>query len=461
MKTLEVLRKLHKETKAEVYFVGGYVRDLLRNVENRDIDIVIRNYSLRDIIEFLKKYGKVKLVDLTKTANDFRVSVLLFKGSDNVEAQISLPKRGKRQKTDPGFTLKHDVGHRDFTLNGLYLPINYKSRNDVIDYVGGRFSIYHRIIFAIGDPEERIKESPIRILRAISLAARTNYRIDRSLLKQMFNYSHLLLKVPAENIREEFNKILLSKQPSKSLKLMSKLGILKLVMPELERCIGIKQDERYHKWDVFEHCAFTCDNIEPDIVLRLAALLHDVGKPASMKMIDGKITFHKHEILSVKFAHKILTNLRYDKATKNKVLQLIRLHMYHYTREFTDSAVRRFIKRANISRKDIENLDEFPLFKLRAAERLGNGLKTIPVTAKQKDFQNRLIEVFGKSKGLEIRDLEINGNDIINTFNLKQSPKIGEVLRFLLSKILENPELNIKKELLKLVTEYLCDENLI
>jgi tRNA nucleotidyltransferase/poly(A) polymerase len=456
-----VLQKLKEETKAEVYFVGGYVRDLLRNIENKDIDIVVKNYPMNDLIEFLNKWGKTKLVDLAKTSDDFRVSVLLFRGSDNVEAQISLPRRGKKQIADPNNTLKQDVKHRDFTINGLYLPVDYKSKNDVIDHVGGRFNMHHRLIFAIGNPEERIKESPIRILRAISLSARTGYQIDNSFVQQMFNYKHLLLKVPMESVREELNKVLLSRRPSKYFKLMSKLGILQLFIPELEACRGIKQDKRYHKWDVFEHCIYTCDFIEPTIPLRLAALLHDIGKPPSMDRINGKITFHKHEMLSVKLSKDILERLRYDNNTRKEVLQLIRLHMYHYTREFSDSAVRRFIIRAGITAENIDKLDEFPLFKLRAAERLGNGLKNVPITEKQKDFQNRIEEVFGRSKGLKIEDLEIKGDDIMSTFNMKQSPKIGDILRFLLDKIIANPELNNKKELFKLATEYMCDENLI
>ncbi len=277
-----------------------------------------------------------------------------------------------------------------------------------------------------------------------------------------------------------------------------------MFLPELTACIGVKQDPRFHKWDVYKHCVYTVDNSSPDLVLRLAGLLHDIGKAevrAEKRSGDGvgpRITFHKHEMVSVKLAEKALSRLRYDKVTKDEVLKLVKYHMYHYLGNvykcsnpkcswkkaemktesvpnkcpvceekltfmngWTDSAIRRFITNVGITEKDLDNLDEFPLFKLRSAERRGNGFKLQPVTDKQKDFQNRIIDVFKASTGLTIKDLEIDGNVLMNTFKLKPSPKIGEVLNYLLDIVLENPELNNRLDLLKQATEYFYNKKFI
>jgi len=506
MKTLEALQKLDKETKAKVYIVGGFVRDFLRNKINNDLDIVIRKYHIEQIIKFLSNYGSVKKVKLSHAKNQFGMSIILFKAhGDTIEAQISLPKKGKTQKQHPTHSLKDDVKHRDFTINAMYLPINFKSKKDLIDLVGGQFSIFHRRIFAVGNPLERIVESPIRIMRAISLSARTGYTIDPFVTTTMKHEAKLLYKVPLENIRNELNKILLSKKPSKSFKLMAYTGILRVILPELDDCRGVKQDRRYHKWDVFHHCIYTADSTPEDLTLRLAGLLHDIGKPKSKKTLisdsgeKDRLTFHKHEIIGHRLANKILTHLKYNNKLKTQVLDLIKNHMYHYIGNvycctntsslctwrkavaktdknlttcpicgspvvikngWTDSSIRRFIANTGMTESDIENPDTFPLFILRSADRKGNGFKDLLVTDKQKDFQNRIKSVFKSSKALKVADLDIDGTDLMNTFNLSQSPKIGTILSYLLDQVIEHPHFNNKLDLLKLSTEFLFNKGI-
>lgn len=457
MNTLAVLRKLDEETKANVFITGGFVRDYLRNKKNDDLDIVVKGMPIKAIGAWLHKYGKVKRVRLAKTNDLFSVSILLFRANgDHVEAQISLPKRGPKQVAHRKNTLQQDVQHRDFTINGLYLPINFRSKKDVIDLVGGREHIRQRMIVAIGDPSDRLTESPIRIMRAISLAARTNYAVDNNLTVAIKQHLDLLYRIPMENIRAELDKIILSKRPSRYFKLMEKLGILKIVLPELYGCVGVTQNEKYHKFDVFKHSIYAMDNIEPVLDLRLAALLHDIGKSVTRKeQPDGRITFHKHEVASARMASHLLTRLGYPTKTRKFVLSLIRNHMFHYTREWTDVAVRRFIKRVGINEHNIDNLDNLPLFKLRAAERLGNGLKKEAVTDRQRDFQKRIVEIFNSTTALTVKDLKVNGHDIMEMFNLSQGQKVGDILNFLLKRVLEDPSLNEKSLLLKEAVDYL------
>ena len=192
--------------------------------------------------------------------------------------------------------------------------------------------------------------------------------------------------------------------------------------------------------------------------MRLAGLLHDIGKPPTRKVIKGKVTFHKHEMVSVKLAKQFMDRLRYDGRTKEKVLWLVRMHMYHYTREYTDSAVRRFIKRAGINKSNIEKLHDHPIFKLRAAERLGNGFKTEAVTQRQLDFEDRIRKVFKRGGGLEIKDLKINGDAIMKAFGLKPSIKVGIILNHLLNQVQEDSSKNNRLDLIAMVVDFLRDQ---
>jgi len=459
MNTIEVLQKLEKETKAEVYLVGGFVRDFLLDKTNNDLDTVVRNLSIKRISDFLKKYGKIKFVKLSKIENSFDIELLLFRAyDDSMSAQIKLPTRGKTQILSQKNTLRQDCAHRDFTINALYLPINAKKKEEIIDHVGGLEDITNKRIVAVGSAMNRIKEHPVRILRGVALAARTGFKLDEDILFAMKHYTRkgFLSKVHVDNIRANLNHIVLSDKPSKYLKLMHVLGILRVVMPELDICVGVTQDKRYHKWDVFHHCIFTCDNLEPNLMLRLGGLLHDIGKPITRVVTKDKgITFHKHEMAGVKLAKNLLIKLGYSNAIRKEILMLVRLHMYHYTREYTDGAIRRFIKKAGITKGDINKLSDFPLFKLRAAERLGNGFKTLAVTAKQKDFEKRIIEILKKDSALMVKDLVVNGKDIMSIFKLEQSAKIGDIQNYLLEKVLDDEDLNNRVDLIRLTGNYL------
>jgi tRNA nucleotidyltransferase (CCA-adding enzyme) len=497
LKTLQVLRRLQKDTKAEVYLVGGYVRDLLRKKKNEDLDVVIRKLTLKEIRNFLKKYGPVKVVRLSNKGNSATISMIYFRAKgDKQEAQITQPRRGKRQIPDSRNSLKQDCQYRDFRINAMYLPIDYKSRNDVIDITGGKVDIMNRTINTNGSAVDRFKESPVRMLRAVTLAAQTGYTLSDEILGVIPHMVDLLETIPFENIRDHLNKVLLSKKPSKFFKLMNRLNMLSYVLPELERCIGVKQDRRYHKYDVFTHSIYACDNADPDINIRLAALLHDIGKPDTRKFIGDRITFHKHESVGASLTKIALTRLKYDNATIAAVSKLVQLHMYHYTSDvykctaddcrwarptnafpeglkqcpicdapveitsgWTDNAVRRFIKKAKINDDNIDDLSNIPLFRLRQAERLGNGLKTTAVTEKQKDFEGRIRDVYERGASLEMKDLDIDGNIIMKTFHLKPSQKVGDILNFVLEKVRENKQLNNRLSLLKLATEYLYQES--
>ena len=457
MSTIQVLQRLDREPSVSVYLVGGFVRDFLRNEKNPDLDAVVKGITIKSLQDFLSKHGKFKFIELSKVKDSFGMSIVLFQAhGDTLTAQIRLPARGLKQTQDLNNTLRQDAAYRDFTINAMYLPVNAKNKEDIIDYYSGKEDIANKRIRTVGDAVETMERHPVRMLRALSLAARTNFSIDEDVLFAIKHCAHLLKDVNADNIRKELNHILLCSKPSRYFKLMYILDLLDIVLPELAACVEVKQEARHHKWDVFHHCVYTCDNVDPDLILRLAGLLHDIGKPPTRKIIKGKgITFHKHEMVGSKLAKKALIRLGYDNNTRKEVSKWIRLHMYHYTRDYGDNAIRRFITKTGLVKEDLKDLDKFPLFQLRAGERLGNGFKTTPITTKQKDFEKRIIKIFNETTAFSVNDLAIKGSDIMEVFKLESSPLIGRVKKHLLSKVLSDQKLNNRIDLVKLAAIYL------
>ena len=450
--TIEVLKLLQEKTAADVYIVGGFVRDLLRGKTNDDLDIVIRGLPLESLKAFLLNYGVFTEVSLSQTNDAFKTAIYLFRAQeDTLAAQISFPRRGKLEIAHHDNTLEQDVKVRDFTINSLYLPINYKAITDVVDLSCGVAAIRQGVIIANGNPYSVIEASPIRMLRAVSLACRLGFVIHKSLKSAISERISLIKKCPPDAVRLELNKILLSENPSRGFRLLYALGLLKIVMPQLHACYGVTQNNKYHMYDVFEHCIKACDHTAANLTLRLAALLHDIGKPRAKRTHeDGKSTFHNHEIIGAGLAEILLSKLNYDIKLKKQVCDLIRLHMYYYTHEFTDAAVRRFIASIGITKEDIDNISMYPLFQLRMADRLGNGFKKYAVTPRQLELEARIVKCFGDHNTFTVKELAINGNDIISFYKISPGPLVGKTLNYLLDRVLEDPSLNNKDDLMNL-----------
>jgi len=446
---IKILQKLDRETIAEVYYVGGFVRDLIRHRKPNNVDILVKNYPLSSLIKYLKKHGNVK-----KNNASFYSKIIFTNGDE--EVRISIPRKGDR--IGHFFSLKDDAKSRDLTINAMYLPIGKRSKKHVIDFFGGFKDIKNRKLKSIGSALKTLRMDPIRMLRVVSFASWLNYKIDANLFYAIKNSADRFEKVSAGEIRVELVKILLSKKPSRYLKILHDTGLLYYIIPELHMCYGVSQNKKYHKYDVFTHSILACDNTPPDLIIRLAALLHDIGKLQTRKEDSktGKITFYKHEVVSTRLAGKILRRLNFDESIVKQVSELVYNHMYNYDPEkWTEAAVRRFIRKTKIEVSDLANLDDFPLFLVRRADRLANGLPRKEISYRQKLFQKKIIEIFEKSNVITLNDLVINGKDLMNNFNLKEGPTIGHILNYLLSRVLDDQTLNSEKILIEEASNYL------
>ena len=455
MRATKPLKKLNKETMAEVFYAGEFARDIIRRKKPKYLEVVVRNLPLRGVAKYLRKYGSIIEVDKDK-------GFVIFEPRENGSIiKVSLPKKGK--KYNAYYELIDDAKARDFTINAMYLPINSKSKADIIDFLGGQRDIKRRRIKTVRAPKYSIKENPERILRAISLSASLHYKIDVNLFYSIKSNHFLINKLSAEDIRNELVEILLSDKPSKCFKILYKLGLLNIIMPELGIAVGVMQNEKYHKYDVFRHCIYACDKVEPDLILRLAALLHDIGKPQTREEVtnrDGKIkaTFYNHEVMGSKIAKRILKRLKFSQAVILQVTELIYHHMYNYEpNEWTDTAVRRFIKKIKITDKDLKDLANLPVFLVRKADRLANGQTLKAISYRQRMFEERIKKIYNESKVLDVGDLVIDGTIIMEKFNLKPGPTIGNILNRLLSMVIEDQKMNDKDLLIEAASDYLSE----
>jgi len=339
-------------------------------------------------------------------------------------------------------SITEDLKRRDFTINAMAIdPITGK----LIDPHDGKKDIRHKIIRAIGVPEERFSEDGLRVLRACRFASQLQFTIEENTFKGMAQEAKRLVFISSERIRDEIKHILLSDKPSTALYIMKETGVFKYIIPELLEGIGIKQ-KGMHKFDVFDHSIVTTDFAEKDIIIRLAALLHDIGKPRCLEIRDGEPIFHNHDTISEKIAEEILIRLKFSKNVIKQVTHLIKFHMFNYTEDWSDSAVRRFI-----SKVGIENIHN--LLKLRYADR-GGVLGKMHQCQIELSLVRRINEILEKESAFSIKNLEVDGNILYSKAGIPKSPQMGLVLQFLLDTVLEDPSLNSEDKLIEIAKSF-------
>jgi len=430
----------------EAYLVGGCVRDILIGRKPKDWDITT-NAKPEDIIKIFPEtfyenvYGTVGVVN--ENVSDETLKVIEITPY-RLEAEYS----DNRRPDSVTFSdrLDDDLHRRDFTINAIALLLGEEgSREDfykgqIEDFYNGQQDLKNKILKTVGDPHERFREDGLRILRAIRISNNIDFEIDKNTEEALLKQGNLLEKIAKERIRDEFSKIIMSDEPMRGIKACQKHGLLRYIIPELEKMISVEQGGA-HKYDVWEHSLRALQHAADknwDLEVRLAALLHDIGKPKAKREGENKPTFYGHEVVGARMTEKILQDLRYPKKVIEKVTKLVRCHMFFAdTEQISLSAVRRIV--AKVGKDDI-----WDLMNVRICDRIGMGRpKESPYRLRK---YHAMIDEATRAP-ISVGMLNIDGKKVMEISAEKPGPKIGFVLHALLEEVLENPKLNTEEYL--------------
>ena len=424
----------------ECYPVGGAVRDLLLNRPTSDFDFTT-NATPQEVINIFPSVIPTGIKHGT-------VSVLLNHKTYEITTyrnETTYSDNRHSDKVQFAKTLKEDLSRRDFTINGLALDIKKKK---IIDRTKGRRDLKKRIIRTIGKATERFEEDALRMMRACRFASTLNFKLHKKTYKAITELHYLTTNISAERVRDEFIRIILSDKPSIGLELLRETKIMQHFLPELLEGYGVEQN-KYHVYDIYYHNLNSCNaaaTLTDNLTIRLAALFHDIGKSRAIRSKENNInTFYNHEMYSYRMARAIMKRLKFSNSDIATTLELIKYHMFHYTQDWTDGAIRRFI------RKTDEILDK--LFILRESDRIGSG-KRKGYSKIIEEFKKRIKKMKDEDSAFKIKDLNITGNDIMEIRKIKPSPLVGEILEYLMQLVLDEPKLNTKEQLVQLVKDY-------
>ncbi len=431
----DVERVVEKLTAAghAAYVVGGCVRDAIRGVDPQDWDVATD--ATPDEIQ--------KLFSRSLYTNRFG-TVIVRSGEHEVEVttyRTEADYTDHRRPDRVAFTdsLHEDLSRRDFTMNAMaWRPSRNGAPGELVDPFGGQRDLAARVLRAVREPEERFREDALRMLRAVRFATLLDLRIDDRTAQAIRACAPLAATLSGERVNQETAKMLSAPRPSVAFRMLSDVGLLAVICPELEECKKTPQD-KVGAEDVFEHSLATVDATPAnDLVLRLAGLFHDIGKPETFA--DGH--FHQHEFVGEFKARQILRRWKFDKETVAEVTHLIRNHMFWYETHWTDAAVRRFIRKIG--------LDYIPaLFALRRADNIGSGARSPRMYALEALWQ-RVEKEIAAANAFSPRDLKIDGTDVMRELGIPPGREVGRILGDLFERVLDEPALNTREKLIEL-----------
>jgi len=413
------------------YFVGGAVRDGLlgRPVSDWDAATDARPDQVKGLFRSVIPTG-IQHGTVTVRWRGASIETTTFR----VDGEY----RDGRRPESVAFTgdLLDDLSRRDFTINGMAVD---PATGEVVDPAGGMADLAAGVVRAIGDPVARFTEDGLRPMRAVRFAARFGFSIDEATFAAIPATLERFRLVSAERVRDEFSKILTCDRPADGLRMLYDSGLLAEFLPELTACAGVGQAGP-HRYDVLGHSFAACLAAPPDLELRLAALLHDVGKPARRaEAEDGSLSFHGHELESARLAAAALRRLKYPNAVVDAVSRLVRHHMFDYRDSWTDAAVRRFVARVGLEWVK-------PLALLRLADSGGMGAGPADPRSVM-PLIDRVESLVAKDQAFGLKDLAIGGDDLAAA-GWPRGPAMGRALAELLEAVLDDPELNEKGRLL-------------
>jgi tRNA nucleotidyltransferase (CCA-adding enzyme) len=406
-----------KDAGFEAYVVGGAVRDLVMDRTAADWDVAT-SALLKDVAalfshltRFSLQHGTVTLVD---KGRHYEVST--YRGSAD--------------------TIEDDLAHRDFTINAMALDAD---GGKVVDPHGGREDVKKRLVRAVGVPEDRFREDPLRLLRAVRLRTQLDFTIDGTTLDAISRMSMLLAGVAKERIREEMIRLLTSEKPSQGFHDMVCTGLLEEVLPEM---MGgyTKGKDPHEAQSIYGHIMETVDRVHPQAVLRLAALFHDIAEPWAKE---------KHELEGAKIAEKVMRRWRFSERMISHVAHLVKHHRdgMGYDSSWDESSVRRLI--IGIGANHVASF-----FVLRRADLESRGKDTRLLS----ELEKRVLADLKAGFPRRVQDLKVDGRKIMEVWGINEGPEVGRILKALLEDVLDHPEWNTEEKLLERLREMKKDQ---
>jgi tRNA nucleotidyltransferase (CCA-adding enzyme) len=422
------------------WIVGGCVRDLLlgRTANDWDVATDARPKELLAIFPRAIPTGiEHGTVTIVRAGHHYEVTTL----------------RGEGTYTDgrrPDWVefvddISADLARRDFTVNAIAID---PSDGKVIDPHGGQADLQARVLRAVGNPVERFSEDGLRVLRAARFVATLEMSLESETEAAIRPTLGTFRKVAAERVRDEWMKAMKARTPSRAFDVMLRTGILDVTCPELLQGVGMEQN-KWHGYDVWRHGLECMDACAGDPILRIAALLHDVGKPATRAWSDKTkdYTFYDHDRVGAEMAGPIVERMRFSNEERERIVALVRHHLFHYNDLHTDAAIRRWLRRVGMDRVE-------DLYTLNAADARAKGRGFDADLASLEELKAHVARVIAQGAALSTRDLKINGHDLMKELGLAPGPVIGRILDALLEAVLTDPAANERDALLARAREY-------
>jgi tRNA nucleotidyltransferase (CCA-adding enzyme) len=448
----------------EAYLVGGCVRDLLLGREPKDWDIATnaapeRVQKLFDDSVYENQFGTVGV----KTESEDPTLKIIEVTTYRIEGRYT----DKRHPDTVKFaqTIEEDLSRRDFTVNALALdPVAYSlepetgeshftlpsfgkpsagkhaSRSGIVDPYGGQQDLKKKVLRTVGSPRDRFNEDALRLMRAVRFSVELDFELDLDTRRAIEKEAGLLEAIAKERIKDEFIKMLMADRAAAGILLLEELDLLRYVLPELREGLGVGQNQ-HHIYTIFEHSVKSLDysaKHHHSLVVRLAALFHDVGKARTKAGEGVTSTFYNHERIGAKMTVAALDRLCFPRETTEEVAHLIRYHMFYYNvGEVTEAGVRRFLNRVGP-----EYLDD--LIKVREADRIGSGVpKAVPYKLRHLLFMIEKV----KSDPISPKMLAAKGDDVMRILGIPPGPRVGYILAILLEEVLDDPKVNMPERL--------------
>ena len=422
----------------QVYLVGGAVRDLLWGELPRDWDLATD--ALPDQVQSLfeqtltigKQYGTIAVI-----ISGHRIEVT------TIREDLGYSDGRHPDQVSFGSDILVDLARRDFTINAIAYDF---ITTQLIDPFQGRRDLYRRILKAVGKPQERFCEDGLRMLRFYRFLATLDLRPHPATQRALD--PKWLAPVSGERMRDEFGKLLLGKHVRRGLEGLLRSGLLQEFLPEVADLNNYLEPHLKHRWLLWEHTMIAVVTIQPQLHLRLAALLHDVAKPSTQSVNHTGTHFYGHDQVGAELSKTILERLRFPSQTCDTVSRLVRWHMFDLGEQASDAAIRRLI--ARVGSPYIPDLLE-----LRRADLVATGRADYRSWELWQEIAARINAINQGEPLFELANLAINGRELMAKFNLQPGPLVGKVLAYLWDQVLEDPALNQKSQLVSLAETYI------